>query len=274
MQGLELPDGLYYVEGEVNLAASNLLATVTIVSGLQLKVNGSVQGAGATVFTPYHDALLFASEYVLSPNSANSDLAEDALKIEGSESFFQGVIVATNGRVELAGERNSFTCPVMGDRVRLNGSKLYISGEDCQTPPKTPTPTDTPVTPTDTPVTPTPTDTPPKDTPTPTPTPTDTPQVTSTPFIPTETPEKCTDRKGCPPPEPKATATPGDPPPTAASCGRRCPGGAGIAPLDASCADGLKAIATVVSRFGSTGPNGSISIVDIGLVVAKYGCAT
>jgi hypothetical protein len=128
VQGVELQTGLYYITGEVNLSASNLEATITIVAGRQLKVSGSVQG-GRTVFSPYIGDLLFASQWDDSgAGTANTALAEDAVKIEGSLSFFEGVIVATNGRTELAGSQNSFSCPVMGDRVRLNGQLLYLEG--------------------------------------------------------------------------------------------------------------------------------------------------
>lgn len=41
VQNTEMPTGLYYVTGEVNLSASNLQATVTIVSGSKMSVSGS-----------------------------------------------------------------------------------------------------------------------------------------------------------------------------------------------------------------------------------------
>ena len=140
VQGEQLPEGLYVVEGEVNLAASNLNARITIVAGQQLKVNGSFQGQGVNVFRPYTDAsgaihgqLLFASEWETTGpgGTSNTDKAEDALKIEGSLSRFEGIIVAPNGRVEIAGEQLDFRCPVMGDRVRLNGSKNYFNATGC-----------------------------------------------------------------------------------------------------------------------------------------------
>ena len=87
---------------------------------------------GLTVFNPYLGNLLFGNQYFI--GAANTKNAEDATTIEGSKSCFKGIIVSTNGRTQLAGEQNSFTCPVMGDRVRLNGSKLYISNECLQAP--------------------------------------------------------------------------------------------------------------------------------------------
>ena len=150
--GMPLPKGLYYVPGKVTLNASNIgQATMTIVTGSPLKVNGSVAGVGGpteggcaaeqagenlTVFNPYLGNLLFGNQYFL--GAANSKNAEDATTIEGSKSCFKGIIVSTNGRTQLAGEQNSFTCPVMGDRVRLNGSKLYISNECLQAPARHP----------------------------------------------------------------------------------------------------------------------------------------
>ena len=133
VQGAQLLEGLYYITGKVDLSASNLTAKITIVSGAQLNVSGSIQGAGATVFTPFHQKLLFASEWI-NPESANSDIAKDALKIAGQQSDYKGILVATNGRTELSGSENTFTCPVMGDRVNMNGSRLFVSGEDCAGP--------------------------------------------------------------------------------------------------------------------------------------------
>ena len=123
VQGSQLASGLYYVTGETILSASNLIATVTIYSGAQLKVNGSNQSR----FLPYTQNLLFASNH----GTAQTQNGEDALKVEGSTSTFEGIIVAFRGRTELAGSQNKFTCPVMGDRVRLNGQLLYINTEGC-----------------------------------------------------------------------------------------------------------------------------------------------
>lgn len=132
VQGSQMPTGLYYASGEVDISASNLTATVTIVAGGKFKVSGSTQ----TQFRPFHNRLLFATHHIRAnggAGSANTDLAEDAMEVSGSSSFFRGLIVATNGRTKLSGSQNSFTCPVMGDRVSLSGQNLYVSGEECPT---------------------------------------------------------------------------------------------------------------------------------------------
>ena len=111
-QGVPLPKGLYYVNGKVSLNASDIgEAKITIVSRDQLKVTGSVAGVGGataggcvaetsgetlTLFTPYLNDLLFASQHFI--GAANTKNAEDALTIEGSKSCFKGIIVAVNGR--------------------------------------------------------------------------------------------------------------------------------------------------------------------------------
>ena len=71
VQGLELDRGLYYVTGGVILNASNLLAKVTIVSGGRFIESGSQQGI-VTLFTPYVDDLLFATQFDLANNTANT----------------------------------------------------------------------------------------------------------------------------------------------------------------------------------------------------------
>jgi uncharacterized repeat protein (TIGR01451 family) len=130
VQGGQMPSGLYVASGEVSIAPSQLDAIVTVVSGKQLDVSGSVQSE----FFPFHKNLLFASQWDLANNTANTDKAEDALKTGGSFSLFTGITVSPNGRNEASGSQNSWTCPIMGDRVRLNGSLLYVSGDECGAP--------------------------------------------------------------------------------------------------------------------------------------------
>ena len=127
VQGVAYVTGLYFVTGNVAISPSNLSAQVTIVAVGTVDVSGSTQAN----FTPFHRQLLFASEFDLANNSANDDTAEDALKVGGSSSTFRGIVVAPSGRTQLSGSVNSWTCPVMGDRVTLNGSLLYVSGEEC-----------------------------------------------------------------------------------------------------------------------------------------------
>jgi uncharacterized repeat protein (TIGR01451 family) len=130
VQGTAMDEGLYVVSGEVSIAPSDLTAKVTVVSGRQLDVSGSVDSD----FFPFHKNLLFASQWNEAEDTAETDKAEDALKTGGSESKFTGITVATNGRNIASGSRNSWTCPIMGDRVTLNGSLLYVSGDECGAP--------------------------------------------------------------------------------------------------------------------------------------------
>ena len=131
LQNETLASGLYFVTGLVSISASNVQANVTIVSQGTLEVSGSDD----TNFTAFIDGLLFMG------NAGG----EDALKVGGSASDFSGHIFAPNGRVELSGQNNTFTCAILGDRVTLNGSNLTISGGDCR--PAAPTPTPIPPTP-------------------------------------------------------------------------------------------------------------------------------
>lgn len=122
----ELPDGLYFVEGDITLSASNLSANVTFVTQQgTLDASGSVNAE----FRAYVPGLLFMTEF----GTKNSkDNGEGALTVGGSTStFIDGHIFAPNGRVELSGSRNYISCTVMGDRVSLNGSNLVIIGKLC-----------------------------------------------------------------------------------------------------------------------------------------------
>jgi hypothetical protein len=94
VQGTQLPTGLYYVTGEALLSGQALMATITLVSGGNLKVNGSSQSE----FSPYTQSLLFLGNF----GQPNSNAGEDAVKIEGSVSLFEGVVHAPNGRATLA----------------------------------------------------------------------------------------------------------------------------------------------------------------------------
>ena len=130
VSGLQLDRGLYYVTGEAVLAGQGLLARVTLVAGGNIKVSGSNQGEVSSRFTPYTQSLLFLSNF----GTPNSNIGEDAVKVEGSVSLFEGVVHAPKGRTTLAGSQLSFTCIVMGDRVRISGQLIYIDGDTCPTP--------------------------------------------------------------------------------------------------------------------------------------------
>ena len=126
VQGSELPTGLYYA-GEFDISASNLTATVTFVTPGKLKVSGSNQ----TTFNAYTQNLLFFSN-LGTPNV--EDTGVDAIDISGQGSTFNGITYAPRGEAELSGSQNSFLCPVLGDRVKINGNLIYISG-GCAPPP-------------------------------------------------------------------------------------------------------------------------------------------
>ena len=131
VSGFQFPRGLYYVTGDAILAGQGLQATVTLVAGGNIKVSGSNQGVVQSKFSPYIQSLLFLSNFG-TPNS--KDVGEDAVKVEGSVSLFEGVVHAPKGRTTLAGSQLSFTCIVMGDRVRISGQLIYIDGDTCPTP--------------------------------------------------------------------------------------------------------------------------------------------
>ena len=129
VQGADLAPGLYFVEGEIKLSASNLVANVTFVTHGRLDASGSVNSE----FRAYTRGLLFMTDF----GTKNSkDLGEDALKVGGSTSTFSGGhLFAPNGQVVLSGSRNYYDCTVMGDRVSLSGSNSVIIGKPCGLPP-------------------------------------------------------------------------------------------------------------------------------------------
>ena len=126
--GTSIPTGLYYVTGLVDIAQQGLTANITVVSGDNLKVQGSDQGGVEAQFDPYSGTLLFLGENG-SPNSTSD--GNDAVFVSGSVSRFSGIIHAPNGRVTLSGSQLSFTCPIYGDRVAFSGQLIYVDNEDC-----------------------------------------------------------------------------------------------------------------------------------------------
>ncbi|MBI4898482.1 MAG: DUF11 domain-containing protein [Actinobacteria bacterium] len=114
-----LPDGVHYSPCGVEIAASNLSATVTIASEREIKVSGS-----SNRLTAYHDGLLF-----LSPSTANA-----AIHLSGSSSSYAGIANARSGQIHVAGSSVQLTCSVIGDRIKLSGSGIKIHGSACVRP--------------------------------------------------------------------------------------------------------------------------------------------
>jgi hypothetical protein len=124
----ELAAGLYYTTGDIDVSTSNLTGTATFVtsSGI-ITLSGS--GQNLTPWDP-DDLLLFS----------NNDTAcfDPAIKVDGSNSVWRGIVYAPLGMIEMPGSDNSSILgSLIGDTIRLNGSMLGITAHDacCEGPP-------------------------------------------------------------------------------------------------------------------------------------------
>ena len=110
----DLADGLHWVPCDVVIADGGSGSNVTVVSSGLIEVSDSDVGFGS----PFVDGV-----------SLYSTLSgSDAVKVGGSESSFDGAVVAPFGRVEVSGSNNTFNCGVLADTVKLSGSDLTVSG--------------------------------------------------------------------------------------------------------------------------------------------------
>jgi hypothetical protein len=108
-----LAAGLYWVPCKITISASNLTATVTIVSTGQVTLSGSGHN-----LTPFVDNLAF---YTTSTSSS-------AVTISGSNSTYQGAIVAPQGRIRVTGGNDIFDCGLLAHRILISGSGADIAG--------------------------------------------------------------------------------------------------------------------------------------------------
>ena len=110
----ELAGGLHWVPCDVVISDGGSGSNVTVVSSGKIEVSDS----GVEFGSPFVDGLSLFS-------TVNGS---DAVKVGGSDSAFDGAIVAPYGKVEVSGSNNTFNCGVIADTVKLSGSELVVSG--------------------------------------------------------------------------------------------------------------------------------------------------
>ena len=105
-------DGLYYVTGNVKLSGSDISGIFTIVAEGNIEISGSDQNG-----ISYTDNLLFFS------NAAGND----AIKLSGSGSSFEGYFYAPNGEIRESGSGNNIDGGFLSSQVKLSGSRLTVT---------------------------------------------------------------------------------------------------------------------------------------------------
>lgn len=123
-----LATGLYFTDGDIDIGSSNLRGNVTLVtSSGTITLSGSNQN-----LLPWDpdDLLLFSHR--------DTACFDYAVKVDGSDSTWRGVVYAPRGMIEMPGSDNSrILGSLIGDTVRLNGSQLEIEAHEecCEGPP-------------------------------------------------------------------------------------------------------------------------------------------
>ena len=118
----DVAPGLYFTTSDIDLSASDLNGRATFVSS-----NGTISLNGSNHdFTPWDpDGLLLFSD-------RDTSCFDYAVKVDGSNSDWRGLIYAPRGMIEMSGSGNASVGSVVADTVRLNGSILFIDAdEDC-----------------------------------------------------------------------------------------------------------------------------------------------
>ncbi|MCD6519405.1 MAG: hypothetical protein J7M05_05725 [Anaerolineae bacterium] len=108
--GVEIPEGLYYCEEDVDISGSGLTGHVTIVAQGRITVSGS-----GLAFTPYVAELSFFS----------NKSGVTAINISGSGNM-GGTCFAPNGQIALSGSGARIDGVFMGDYVKVSGSGAQV----------------------------------------------------------------------------------------------------------------------------------------------------
>ncbi len=130
-----VPDGVYVSGQEFDVGDSDLSGKVTLVaaptSSNRDKGTIAISGSNQT-FTPYWNGLLAFSDGRKNDNAEHSDNCDfPAVKMSGSNSYWEGIVYAPRGQIEFSGSSNSsINGSLIGYSVKLNGSSLNIAYED------------------------------------------------------------------------------------------------------------------------------------------------
>ncbi len=113
-----LAPGVYWVPCDVqfsgHLASSG---PVTIAASGDIHVSGHAQAFVA----PYIDNLLFIS----------ADASGSAIKTSGSDGTFTGFFYAPDGGIDVSGSDQTFTCGLIGDTIKITGSRGTFDAAGC-----------------------------------------------------------------------------------------------------------------------------------------------
>ena len=112
----QLIDGVYCATGKLTLSASNVTANVTLAAQGPINISGS-----HFTLTPFWNDVLFFTE----------DSSESAMDLSGSNGSWEGIMLAPNGRVKIAGSNNiTISGSIMADQIETSGSNWSLTAVD------------------------------------------------------------------------------------------------------------------------------------------------
>jgi hypothetical protein len=117
LAGTIMTDGTYYTTGSINLNINDLSGNVTLVAEGSISLSGNNQS-----LTPYVQNVLMFS------NHGGFGCTTTAIRTEGQNNYWRGLVYAPEGRIETSGQMNGtlFEACLMANTVLLNGENLNL----------------------------------------------------------------------------------------------------------------------------------------------------
>ncbi len=114
--------GLYYTTADIDLSISDLNGTITVVSSNgTISMNGS--GQDVTAWDP---------EQLLAFSYRDGGCSNVGVKVDGSSSFWRGIVFAPRAMAEMSGSNNStLEGSLIANTVRVNGSGVHVNAIEC-----------------------------------------------------------------------------------------------------------------------------------------------
>jgi hypothetical protein len=133
-------EGLYYVEGNVDIGPNNSFGAkgITVVATGEISFSGGTdvryyqEGSGIAADGTGADGILFFSAYD-APNCG-----DNAIKLSGSATILTGVLYAPGAGLEISGAHLRIIGALIGDTVELSGSSLDLRYDPSLLPPRPP----------------------------------------------------------------------------------------------------------------------------------------
>ena len=112
-----IPGTLYWAPCDLNFDVKDSTGEVTVVA------------SGKIHFKAHKDSQV--SAFVDGVLALSASDQSKAIHLNGNKSNLHGNLVAEFGEIHLAGSNQTFSCGIFGDSVKISGSSITVTGEDC-----------------------------------------------------------------------------------------------------------------------------------------------